>query len=120
MTTALAIPVARHIGPARTFRHGLTLASRSIVKIKKSPAVLLDVTIQPILFLTLSFFDRRHQLSDLSDLRYWSIVAVSLGLTVVASLITYPILEHPFLKIRGRKDTIAEKLPLRPGLGFQL
>jgi oleandomycin transport system permease protein len=56
MTTALAIPVARHIGPARTFRHGLTLAGRSIVKIKKSPAVLLDVTIQPILFLTLFVF----------------------------------------------------------------
>ncbi|HEX3650955.1 MAG TPA: ABC transporter permease [Pseudonocardiaceae bacterium] len=46
----------RYVSPARTIRHGLTLAGRSIVKIRKNPEVLLDVTIQPILFLVLFVF----------------------------------------------------------------
>jgi oleandomycin transport system permease protein len=60
MTTLdIAAPSAaprRYIGPARTLRHGLTLASRSIVRIRKNPEVLLDVTLQPILFLTMFVF----------------------------------------------------------------
>jgi len=52
MTTLMATP-PRHIGPARTIRHGLTLAGRSIGKIRKNPEVLIDVTLQPILFLVL-------------------------------------------------------------------
>jgi oleandomycin transport system permease protein len=55
MTTLAATP-ARHIGPARTIRHGLTLAGRSIGKIRKNPEVLIDVTLQPILFLVLFVF----------------------------------------------------------------
>jgi oleandomycin transport system permease protein len=57
--TTLAVPagtVARHVSPARTIRHGLTLAGRSIVKIRKNPSTLIDVTIQPILFLLLFVF----------------------------------------------------------------
>ncbi|GAA2791131.1 ABC transporter permease [Saccharopolyspora taberi] len=49
---ATAAPPTR-IGPLRTIRHGLTLAGRSILKIRKSPAGLLDVTLQPILFLVM-------------------------------------------------------------------
>lgn len=44
-------PAAEHIGPVRTLRHGLTLAGRSVLKIRKTPEALLDVTLQPILFL---------------------------------------------------------------------
>ncbi|MGJ7908150.1 ABC transporter permease [Actinopolyspora sp. H202] len=41
------------VGPLRTMRHGLTLAGRSVLKIRKSPEGLLDVTLQPILFLAM-------------------------------------------------------------------
>lgn len=44
-------PEAEHVGPVRTLRHGLTLAGRSVLKIRKTPEALLDVTLQPILFL---------------------------------------------------------------------
>lgn len=55
--TTIAVPApARRIGPARTVRHGLTLARRSIVRIRKNPEILLDVTLQPILFLVLFVF----------------------------------------------------------------
>ncbi|RCW40158.1 oleandomycin transport system permease protein [Halopolyspora algeriensis] len=50
-TPAAAAP--EHIGPIRTLKHGLTLAGRSILKIRKSPEGLLDVTLQPILFLAM-------------------------------------------------------------------
>ncbi|WP_216213859.1 ABC transporter permease [Amycolatopsis aidingensis] len=45
-------PPAR-IGPARSLRHGISLAWRGTVKIKKNPEQLLDVTLQPILFLVM-------------------------------------------------------------------
>lgn len=41
------------IGPVLAVRHGLTLAGRSIAKIRKNPESLLDVTLQPIIFLVL-------------------------------------------------------------------
>lgn len=44
---------ARRVGPLRTLQHGLTLAGRSVLKIRKSPEGLLDVTLQPILFLAM-------------------------------------------------------------------
>ncbi|TDD52224.1 ABC transporter permease [Saccharopolyspora elongata] len=44
---------SERIGPIRALRHGLTLAGRSILKIRKSPEGLIDVTIQPILFLVM-------------------------------------------------------------------
>ncbi|MFL6143997.1 MAG: ABC transporter permease [Labedaea sp.] len=54
VTTATAPPpVTRHIGPAKTVRQSLTLAGRAIVKIRKNPETLLDVTLQPIIFLVL-------------------------------------------------------------------
>ncbi|NYH78972.1 oleandomycin transport system permease protein [Actinopolyspora biskrensis] len=43
----------RRVGPLRTLKHGLTLAGRSVLKIRKSPEGLLDVTLQPILFLAM-------------------------------------------------------------------
>ncbi|GAA3363660.1 MULTISPECIES: ABC transporter permease [Saccharopolyspora] len=46
-------PPQERIGPLRTVRHGLTLAGRSVLKIRKSPEGLLDVTLQPILFLVM-------------------------------------------------------------------
>jgi oleandomycin transport system permease protein len=44
------------INPARALRHGLSLAGRSIIKIRKNPESLIDVTLQPILFLVLFVF----------------------------------------------------------------
>ncbi|CAL99771.1 oleandomycin transport system permease protein [Saccharopolyspora erythraea NRRL 2338] len=52
-TSAAPAPAAERVGPLRAVRHGLTLAGRSILKIRKSPAGLLDVTLQPILFLVM-------------------------------------------------------------------
>ncbi|RZS41184.1 oleandomycin transport system permease protein [Herbihabitans rhizosphaerae] len=54
-TIALDAPpeVTRHIGPARTMRHGLALAWRGILKIRKNPEQLADVTLMPIIFLLL-------------------------------------------------------------------
>ena len=49
--TAPAAPT--RIGPLRALGHGLTLAGRSVLKIRKSPMGLLDVTVQPILFLVM-------------------------------------------------------------------
>jgi oleandomycin transport system permease protein len=49
--TAAPRPLTLHIGLARTMRNSLALAGRSIAKIRKNPETLLDVTIQPIIFL---------------------------------------------------------------------
>ncbi len=47
----------RHrIGPVRGLRHGLTLAWRAIVKIRRNPEQLLDVSLQPIVFVTMFYF----------------------------------------------------------------
>jgi oleandomycin transport system permease protein len=46
----------RRISPARAFRHGLTLAGRSAMRIRKNPETLVDVTVQPILFLVMFVF----------------------------------------------------------------
>ncbi|WP_158882395.1 ABC transporter permease [Amycolatopsis anabasis] len=40
-----------HIGPAKALKHGLSLGWRGILKIRKNPEQLMDVTIAPILFL---------------------------------------------------------------------
>lgn len=53
-TDTAAQPVAHgRIGPLRAARHGLVLAGRSVLKIRKTPAALLDVTLQPVLFLVM-------------------------------------------------------------------
>jgi oleandomycin transport system permease protein len=58
MTTLTAtMPAPRRvIGPVRALRHSFTLAGRSIIRIRKNPENLLDVTIQPILFLVMFVF----------------------------------------------------------------
>ena len=58
MTTLTATMPAPHrvINPARALRHSLSLAGRSIIRIRKNPANLLDVTLQPILFLVMFVF----------------------------------------------------------------
>ena len=52
-TLTAAAPVNLHIGLAQTARNSLALAGRSIVKIRKNPETLLDVTLQPIIFLVM-------------------------------------------------------------------
>ena len=47
---------AKGMTPNRALRHSLTLAWRSVVRIRRNPEQLLDVTLQPIVFLTLFVF----------------------------------------------------------------
>lgn len=47
---------ARSMTPARAIRHAMTLAWRSTVRIRRNPEQLLDVTLQPIIFVTLFVF----------------------------------------------------------------
>jgi oleandomycin transport system permease protein len=62
MTTATTTtPVAARsrtgaISPVRALRHSLTLAWRALVRIRRNPEQLLDVTLQPIVFVTLFVF----------------------------------------------------------------
>jgi len=56
-TTTLARPErGRSMTPVRVLRHALTLAWRSLVRIRRNPEQLLDVTLQPIVFVTLFVF----------------------------------------------------------------
>jgi oleandomycin transport system permease protein len=48
--SAVAAPPLR-IGPAKAVRHGLALAWRGIIKIRKSPVQLTDVILTPVVFL---------------------------------------------------------------------
>ena len=53
----LAHPVpARRMNPVRTARHALTLAWRAVLKIRHNPEQLLDVSLQPIVFVTMFVF----------------------------------------------------------------
>ncbi len=47
---------ARSMTPDRALRHSLTLAWRTLVRIRRNPEQLLDVTLQPIIFVTLFVF----------------------------------------------------------------
>src|SRR2546423_1647707 len=56
--TTMTIPatprqVKLHIGLSETIRNSLTLAGRSVLKVRKNPESLIDVTLQPIIFLVL-------------------------------------------------------------------
>ena len=51
--TAAVIAPPRFVSPAKALQHGLSLAWRGVLKIRKNPEQLVDVTIQPILFLVL-------------------------------------------------------------------
>jgi oleandomycin transport system permease protein len=56
-TATVAAPVrGRRIGPIRTFRHTLTLGWRAVLKIRSNPEQLLDVSLQPIVFVTMFVF----------------------------------------------------------------
>ena len=57
LTMTAPRPVTLSIGAAQALRHALALAGRSIAKIRKNPETLLDVTLQPILFLLAYPFD---------------------------------------------------------------
>ena len=55
--TAIAIPVqARQPQQFRQVRHALVLAKRNMIKIVRAPEQLLDVTLQPIIFLLLFYY----------------------------------------------------------------
>ncbi|PWW65873.1 ABC transporter permease [Actinokineospora spheciospongiae] len=49
----MSTPTITHISPGLALRHGFALAGRSITKTRKNPESLLDVTLQPIIFLLL-------------------------------------------------------------------
>ncbi len=58
-TTAVAAEQtapARSMTPDRALRHAMTLAWRALVRIRRNPEQLLDVTLQPIIFVTLFVF----------------------------------------------------------------
>jgi oleandomycin transport system permease protein len=55
-TTPAVTRPARSMTPARATRHALTLAWRALVRIRRNPEQLLDVTLQPIVFVTLFVF----------------------------------------------------------------
>jgi oleandomycin transport system permease protein len=49
--TTLALEPPRHISPAKGLQHALSLAWRGVLKIRKNPEQLADVTLMPIIFL---------------------------------------------------------------------
>jgi oleandomycin transport system permease protein len=46
----------RRVGPIRTLRHGLTLTGRSLLKIRHSPEQFLELSLQPVIFVTVFVF----------------------------------------------------------------
>jgi oleandomycin transport system permease protein len=52
-TTIEEVAAGRRIGPLRALGHGLTLTWRSLVQVRRSPEQLLDLTLQPIIFIVL-------------------------------------------------------------------
>jgi oleandomycin transport system permease protein len=51
---AIDVPTARLTArPGATWRHALVLARRSLIKIRRTPEALIDVTLQPVIFLGL-------------------------------------------------------------------
>jgi oleandomycin transport system permease protein len=44
------------VGPVRSLRHSFTLAWRIVMKIRHNPELMLDVTLQPIIFVTMFVF----------------------------------------------------------------
>ncbi len=53
----IAAPVpARRLGPIRTLRHTMALGWRAILKIRSNPEQLIDVSLQPIIFVTMFVF----------------------------------------------------------------
>ena len=48
---AVPEPAAIASAPARLLRHSLTLAHRSVLRMRRTPEQFVDVTLQPIIFL---------------------------------------------------------------------
>src|SRR5882724_2271754 len=89
MTTFVSTvtPSIRHIGPARTMQHALSLAWRGILKIKKNPEQLVDVTIQPIMFLVLFTYLFGGAISgNISDYLQLIVPGIMVQITMFASL----------------------------------
>ena len=63
MTAVTTTGTARHVSLVAAVQHGATLAWRSLVKIKSSPEQLIDVTLQPIIFLVLFVYVFGGQMS---------------------------------------------------------
>ncbi|WP_153036741.1 ABC transporter permease [Amycolatopsis sp. YIM 10] len=53
MTAPATAAPPRHVSPARTLRHGFTLAWRGVLKVRKNPEQLADVVLMPIVFLAM-------------------------------------------------------------------
>ncbi len=80
---------ARSMTPDRALRHSLTLAWRTLVRIRRNPEQLLDVTLQPIVFVTLFVFlfggairnETRHQYLEfvLPGIMVMTVVFASMG-----------------------------------------
>jgi|HubBroStandDraft_1064217.scaffolds.fasta_scaffold07194_4 oleandomycin transport system permease protein len=80
---------ARAMTPARAFRHSMTLAWRTLVRVRRNPEQLLDVTLQPIVFVTLFVFlfggsikgDTRHTYLEyvLPGIMVMTVVFASMG-----------------------------------------
>jgi oleandomycin transport system permease protein len=78
---AIAHPVpARRINPLRALRHSFTLAWRAVVKIRHNPEQLLDVSLQPIIFLTMFVFLFGGAIAGMSRHQYLQFVLP--GITV--------------------------------------
>jgi oleandomycin transport system permease protein len=54
--TTIAVPRPRASRPVRAMRHSATLTWRALVRIRRNPELLLDVTLQPIIFVTMFVF----------------------------------------------------------------
>ncbi len=80
---------ARSMTPDRALRHALTLAWRALARIRRNPEQLLDVTLQPIVFVTLFVFlfggaikgDTRHSYLEyvLPGITVMTVVFASMG-----------------------------------------
>lgn len=56
MITTPTTPAGRRLGPLEAFGNALSLATRNLSKLKKSPDALVDVTLQPLLMLFMFTF----------------------------------------------------------------
>ena len=89
LQTAAEPARARSMTPDRALRHSLTLAWRTLVRIRRNPEQLLDVTLQPIVFVTLFVFlfggaikgDNRHTYLEyvLPGIMVMTVVFASMG-----------------------------------------
>jgi oleandomycin transport system permease protein len=80
---------ARRMTPARALRHSMTLAWRALVRIRRNPEQLLDVTLQPIVLVTMFVFlfggairgEDRHQYLEyvLPGIMVMTVVFASIG-----------------------------------------